>query len=236
MISKRRKWVLALAGVLSIAAGIALLLNREEGPFYQGKRLSEWVSIYRLEPDDDVSRQAIRSIGAEGYPYLIKWIDYERPAWRIKLSQLIPYQIVVNRAVARLVYGDDSRATAAASAFRALGTNAAPTIPALEAMMNNSKRPSAARLALFALGYMGEPALPALTNAFANPHQNLRYMIPVALDLMAANASNCMSRCTSVLREHLNDPDPMVSLYTTMCLRDITHEPLTNAPTSALPR
>src|SRR5260221_5062014 len=63
---------------------------REHEPTYAGKRLSEWVarlsSKNSLEGDSE-AENAIRHIGTNSLPYLLKWISYEPAPWRIKLYE-----------------------------------------------------------------------------------------------------------------------------------------------------
>src|SRR5947209_3349861 len=63
---------------------------REQEPTYAGKRLSEWVMRLRAKNSLEGEREteeAIRHIGTNSLPYLLKWISYEPTPWRIKLYQ-----------------------------------------------------------------------------------------------------------------------------------------------------
>ena len=97
---KRRTYVIMIAvGVLVGALAVVLLPSWE--PSYEGKRLSEWVDSYSYSIDrgqytPKQRDQAILGIGTNALPYLLKWIRYERPAWKMKLA------MPVNRIIWRV--------------------------------------------------------------------------------------------------------------------------------------
>src|SRR5436190_11030189 len=87
---KRRVYVVLLAaGVLVVVGLLVCGVFREREPEYGGKRLSEWVEVYvipersvppvRVEEIDD----AIRHVGTNALPYLLRWMRYEPPLLRI---------------------------------------------------------------------------------------------------------------------------------------------------------
>src|SRR5947208_533266 len=75
---KKRRVMLVLAGVLAGLVVFLVWLGKLE-PEYQGKTLSEWLH----SPDSD-SREtqavAVRAIGTNALPWLLKWIQKDRPA------------------------------------------------------------------------------------------------------------------------------------------------------------
>ena len=79
-------WVLVLAGVFVVVCS-----SREREPEYGGKRLSEWVDRYSGEFGDLTweADRAIRQIGTNGIPCLLKWLGYETPTWNRKLNRII---------------------------------------------------------------------------------------------------------------------------------------------------
>src|SRR5580765_5003210 len=91
---KRRFFLLLIAGgVLVVVA--AVVFSRPREPEYGGKKLSEWVarqapSYWAKQPIDIVSNRvvavrAIRMIGTNAIPYLLKWMRYETPTRKTKL-------------------------------------------------------------------------------------------------------------------------------------------------------
>src|SRR5713101_6945786 len=91
----RRRLVYLILGLVLLAGVLVAVFRREREPEYGGKRLSEWVmvighsdpatgSIQRAEAAD-----AIRKIGTNAFPYLLKWISYETPAWKAGFARTV---------------------------------------------------------------------------------------------------------------------------------------------------
>src|SRR5437588_2755835 len=137
-----------------VVAGIvaALVWRGEKEPEYQGKKLSEWIDLCSAwKGDVDLQRQhreatdAVRRIGTNAIPYLLKWIRYETPDWRDKLEsaiQKLPSAISDSSAVESLTKDKaDARAEAAAEALDILGPDASAAVPNLSKLLNDPKRP-----------------------------------------------------------------------------------------------
>jgi len=82
--------LLAAVAALVIVGWLLSGVFRAREPEYGGKRLSEWVLM--LPPDADPFGQtkaevALRSIGTNAVPHLLRWIDYEPASWRLKLYE-----------------------------------------------------------------------------------------------------------------------------------------------------
>src|SRR5204863_2527633 len=126
---KRRIFLIVIAvGVL--ACGTAPRSIDSEEPNYKGKPLSDWVlpEAFRagqhrrtLAGDDlqlsEEANDAIRHIGTNALPYLLKWVQYEPPR-SITSTQKNPY------GEQELYVQGDARAKGAVAAFRALGPDA----------------------------------------------------------------------------------------------------------------
>jgi hypothetical protein len=193
-----------------------LYLTREREPEYQGKTLSEWMELaYPMGENYEVAQlergeQAIRAIGTNALPCLLKWVSYEFPDWRKKLCDLT--QSSTNVMLTRAVWGKAYyRSFRTEWCLRALGTNAASAIPELESIMNNREREYAGTCAVNALGGIGLPALPALTNALAQPKHPQRYEILFAInEIILTVGSENTNLFLPVLRPLLDDPDQRV--------------------------
>ena len=148
-----------LAGCgLAIAVAFAVW-PREREPEYQGKKLSDWLMLYseqfHIDGYDDTpelrqSSNAVRQIGSNAIPYLLKWIEYERPTWRDKLfAAATKVQFFRRRAMVEMLLGQgEYRADLARIGFEILGPEASPVVPKLVTLMNDSTSPfaSATRL------------------------------------------------------------------------------------------
>ena len=153
-VRKRRTYV-GLLLLLSIGSVVGLLVTgalREREPTYGGKRLSEWV--LELPPNtspggDSGAEIAIRHIGTNSLPYLMKWISYEPAAWRIKLYEHIGK---VLRNGPNAIFQDKQmlRAAGAAHAFAALRGQVYEAPVGLWEMVIDSKRGMSKVYAAFA--------------------------------------------------------------------------------------
>ncbi|MBC8002029.1 MAG: hypothetical protein H7X97_05530, partial [Opitutaceae bacterium] len=87
----RRKWfVLLLAGI--VVGIVAWKLTREPEPVYKDRRLSEWVLLgyYPVGIKQLAGRrEAIRHVGTNAVPHLLKWISHETPEWRTDLGDYL---------------------------------------------------------------------------------------------------------------------------------------------------
>jgi HEAT repeats len=132
----RRKWLWLLLGC-GIVAILLFTLFREREPRYAGDTLSQWV--FRLEvtsgnPDRiPIAEDAIRHMGTNALPFLIKWIQYEERPWRTRLNALCSK--LPEKLADRFSYFFDGRLVVrrdgAFSALYVLGPDAAPAIPTL---------------------------------------------------------------------------------------------------------
>jgi hypothetical protein len=94
---KRRRVILILLACLMAGVVAFIVWPGEREPEYQGKKLSEWLTLYSQTFSDESGRkeahasaaQAVRHIGTNAIPYLLKWIRYETPDWRNKLESHI---------------------------------------------------------------------------------------------------------------------------------------------------
>lgn len=256
--------VLAIAVFTGAAFTWSILLRDDEPddePRYQGKRLSEWLALCRVPAVTNEELQgeaefAVRSIGTNALPCLLKWFRYELPPWRGRILELATWhldkaegkKVVFRRSF--IIGPTARRAEKADLGFVILNTNAAPATAELEALMKNSRKPDVGLRAIYALGEIGGPAIPALTNALADANQTNRCEIIHAIyvvELMSPYyyGGSYRGGCLPALNRALDDPDEEVrrqaknTLYN-LSLDDITRfnlhgrirtsQPLTNVP------
>jgi hypothetical protein len=232
--TKRTKIIfVVLFSVASIVAILAIRNDNDE-PRYNGKRLSQWLTLYRLDvygqktPEFTQAEEAVRRIGTNALPYFMKWIRYEPPAWRQRVMRYVPTRVGDNETFQNWIEGgDERRASLASLGLGILGTNALSVLPELTTRMNDSSAPKTSRRAIFALASMGESAVPVLQEALQDRNQTNRSRIVYSFRLMA------FERGTNVilpyLIESLTNDDRFVRTAATNVITSLAPDVFTNA-------
>lgn len=209
---KRKRLLLAFAGVVAFVAGFWLVLNRNAEPTYKGRPLSEWVTRFSLGQgsDRDTAAVALRGIGTNALPWLMKWTAAGAGPFRLKAESLAEELApqLPNRLASSLVrfsHDRNGKAEGAALSFLALGSLAAPAIPELERRLFQNPPDRYHDRAAFAVGAIGVAAVPVLTNAFARrfaaADQNcLRYL---------GNLGTNFVLVLPIVMAGCRDPDPV---------------------------
>src|ERR1043165_3334350 len=168
---RNRRIILLLLAVAVLVGVLVVVLPREREPEYGGKRLSEWVERYATPPhmrQTEEAADAIRHIGTNAIPYLLKWIKYDPPSWKNKLYKALNFTFErVNRDW-MLQDEQRDRADRATMAFRALGSEAEGAIPELTRRMNDPKANRSATRAVEVLADLRTSGLPPLLAAITN--------------------------------------------------------------------
>jgi hypothetical protein len=142
-----KRWRLFIIIFGSLAAVILVLLvwPREREPQYNGVTLGNWLARYggTNQADSVVAVDAIRHIGTNALPFLIRWIQYE-PGWKDSLGRkILGWPVIGNRRdVQKLIWNMTKyRANNAVDGFKILGSQANPALPELQRMADNPKAP-----------------------------------------------------------------------------------------------
>jgi hypothetical protein len=163
---KRRRTVLLLLGCVAVVSFAIFIRPREHEPEYNGVPLSEWVAHYHIDGYDSQTFEAIRHIGTNALPYLVRWIQYEKPRWKTALNLLgekLPSSIQRLPLSRWLVHDKaERRAELATEAFRVLGPKARPARDELLrlAFAENSKSANVQRRATYSLMSIDQPMRP----------------------------------------------------------------------------
>jgi len=93
-VRKRRVFLVLIAGVVCVGV-IAAILAHDSEPVYEGKKLSEWVLVFDTPPGVEglerwvcniqEAEEALRHCGTNTVPYLVAWLRYETPVWKVKV-------------------------------------------------------------------------------------------------------------------------------------------------------
>jgi hypothetical protein len=169
------RWSIFYAALLVAATSNAA----DKEPSYKGRTLTEWTRdidphfavIVGQEPPEWL---AIRSMGTNAIPTLLKWMAEKDPPEPQK-PNLAPCYTVVRSKRAEL-------------AFDILGETARPAIPGLTRLALNTRDPERADTCISALGSIGPASLPSFIKIMTNGTYRARF---AAFDyLPAVHADN----------------------------------------------
>ena len=151
---------------------------------------------------------AIRDIGSNAIPFLLKWMDYETPPWKVTLfvkSRKLPKGVINSRPARWLFDGPGfPPGASAALSFRALGPVAASAIHELEIRARSNSRAKGGQ-ALFALSFIGPAAVPAMARVLSNPVCLADMMAGPSLENLGTNAHLLIPLLVQYL-DHTNAP------------------------------
>jgi len=179
--------------LIAVAVGaIVVCFRPEREPEYEGKKLSEWVrelpSNYFQTGESDAQR-AIRHIGTNAIPYLLKWMRYEVPNGKDKLYRAVN-QVIKRLHMPRRIFNQkEERARAAGLALEVLGLEVVRAIPELTRILTDPKEPASAYRASSILAGLGEAGLPPLLLVLTNAQTrlNLREAVGIDIEYYATN-------------------------------------------------
>lgn len=157
-----RRWriTLIIVAVVSLA-GIAFWLLRPSEPVHEGRPLSAWLEDLTSTRDGvehERATEAVRAIGTNAVPHLLRLARYEDSRWRVTLNHWLR-ELPENLSPSLAQLEERERWNQALAGFLALGPEAKDSVPALTELMMTSERPSMAPLYLQAIGTNGIPAL-----------------------------------------------------------------------------
>ncbi len=175
--SKRKRIVVLVGVIVAAAVCVVVLWPREREPVYQGKKLSEWLEVYReclasgRESND--AQRALQQIGSKAVPFLLTRVGYERAWLESKLLNVcvrFPKVPGAQRYISYLVVKrGPSYVEGGQTGFGVLGPLAIDAVPQLEKWASDSQKPARAKRAADALCVMDTNGLAALIRVASNP-------------------------------------------------------------------
>jgi HEAT repeat protein len=189
---RRNKLLIAIACALPTAA-LVLAVRPEPEPSYDGRPLSEWLHVcsYRKPEmptfeEREKAVQAIRHIGTNTLPTLLRWISYDPSPARQKALALL--RQLPNGLQPRFLWERQTRSFETEAAFYTLGPAARSAIPELTRLATTSTSEYRVYSCSRALSHIGPEALPAMLAIISNPQGKARnYPIPM-LNIFRAEA------------------------------------------------
>lgn len=166
-----------VALAIAVAAAIwALLARGDREPTYEGRTLSYWlkasIDYSGGYPDPQKAMQAtnaVRHIGTNALPWLVKWLGCKVPQWRNDLFAYVPRQAFDDPRLARKLIGPDgTHLWLSLTGFEILGEEAAPALPALIALAGNWEAETRSINILTALSHLGNIASTSLVSIVTN--------------------------------------------------------------------
>ncbi len=227
-LGRRKRCAIWVAAGCVLAALIAMLASpREREPEYDGRKLTQWLKLYLQSPnrftDSQQAAEAVRHIGTNALPWLLKWTDYQPPGWRMSLATNAPaaarrpgyfrsaYLRLLNRPA-------DDLNWLARFGFEILGPQARPALPEVQKRMVDWGQPWRASISMQIYTHIEGPGgVPALVSALGSTNANCRQSAAYCLATLGANGAPA----APMLRNALNDPDPVVRRFASAALQKI---------------
>jgi hypothetical protein len=204
-VKRGHRILLIAASIIILSLLTWLLWPAEREPEYQGKKLSEWLKVPAHEAKAQGADEAVRHIGTNGIPWLLRWVGYKEPAIKAKAGRWISKlpRRLRKPWVFRWAAADPSkmnRKFSAPLAFRYLGQEGRSAVPALTdmALQTNNE-------ALMALELMGPTGYPGLIKVVEHPGLLYRGRLLEILSRPGLQTNTAV--ILPVVLGRLNDPD-----------------------------
>ena len=193
---KSRYLTMAVGGV-SVLLLIAFVLSRNSEPKYQNHSLSYWLDRLDDMKTEKQGQEAVRAIGTNAYPYLMKRLNARESRIEGFLRKKAP--LFVWRWWRAWHKGQHVQAM---RAFKALGPQMKPLVPQLVQCLTNRWAPVE-----FVLADLGETALPGVIGAMTNQNSELRARAAACLSVFECDTRSAIP----ALGRALEDPNQEVA-------------------------
>ncbi|MGZ4987837.1 MAG: HEAT repeat domain-containing protein [Limisphaerales bacterium] len=210
----RKLTILCIFAFIGALGGLSWFLLVPHEPGYDGKPLSAWLDEWNRyilawdqkspdRPKRDRAQAALRQIGTNAIPTLLKMAGRKDPAWKKTLIAIANKQSLVRLRFQPPHYYHSK----AANGFGALGPAAQPAIPALIGLLRDEDRDvrACAAFCLHEFGPSASNAVPALVEAL-NKEGNGWGMVLINSMLALRMIHSDSELVVPVLREYLDGP------------------------------
>jgi hypothetical protein len=204
----KTRTVMMIALSLIIAAVALWLSLRDTYLRRKGRTLESWMRSYAsTSTENDLeAEQAIRSIGTNAFPILLRWIrepEPKRPDWHYRIAECLPRPLRPEWANEHYYM---SRPTLSAYAFRAFGTQACTVIPELLVIAANTTNREVAVTVYQALAYMGSNGIPSLLTVLGDHSHSHRGFVATVFALHSEDLGPHTNLVVTELIARLADP------------------------------
>ncbi len=240
-----------LAGC-GLVAAVALVLSRDREAEYKGRTLTEWLLVYspqgfdaprsyvpgRRAAERREAAEAVREIGTNALPWLVKWVRYEGHDSLMNRLRATAYVklpgSVTDSFILRWLLTDRAgrQANSAVAGFEILGAQASPAVPDLARVLQHPRVPWTTARAMICLAAIGADGLPPLLATVTNQAKPgwvradaTRYIAYIASH-MKTNANPVVP----VLVQCLEDRDQKVAQQAAIALGELAIEPGVSVP------
>jgi peptidoglycan/xylan/chitin deacetylase (PgdA/CDA1 family) len=169
---KAFRWIVFSVVLIAVVIGVAYFINSNSEPAYQGVTLGKWIERYNNEVDAEEqtkeAAEAVRHIGSNAVPTLLRWLQASDSKLKIKLTELCEKQSLIKFSFTD-AFEYNSRAL---FAFEVLGSEGKSAIPRLQQMVQ--KKPLYREIALHALCRIGPEAFSTLISDLTNADVDVR--------------------------------------------------------------
>ena len=210
----KRRLILGILA-LGILAALIFHFTRPREPSYQGRSLSSWVAEIRKNSDEGLSDEravnALRAIGTNALPYLLKWIQEDAPPRKVQLFEAVNRPLAWANPNWKVTPREWRHCMDAIAAFTALGPGARAAIPDLTKFMNDQSGSAIPETAAIVMPYLGQEALPPLLLFLTNQtrSQSARNLALLNMHQLGTNATpavpaiiQCLADTNDLLAEN----------------------------------
>jgi hypothetical protein len=203
---RRRRITIGIALLLVLLGGILLFPSNE--PSYEGRPLSQWMveATNKFNPSsylsmvlrtmmmkESATTNVYYHIGSNAVPCLLEWMDYERPAWSIRLGKYLSGagKPRLFQSLAKLLEKPEILSSESLYVFYILGPSAEAAVPELEKLLRSPK-PDVRNKAKLALAMIGPRGLPPLMAALERSSKDNRIEYIESIGIIGSGASNAI--------------------------------------------
>ncbi len=217
-VRKTRRLLLLALLIAAVGVVVWIVLRPDPEPTYQGKPLTYWLDGFVSgNPSPDEATEAVRQIGTNAIPTLLRLLRAGDSKFKLKLIQLSQKQHVIN---IKLKYAG-TRQKEGFYGFVALGALAKSAVPALLEIYNEHRTGTYDNFLTTAqlianMGPAAADAVPRFVQATTDTNFQVRFNAVLTLSQIRARPDLSVPALTASLR----DPDETVRGTAALCLVD----------------